>query len=656
MDPMKALHWIGLALAASVLGAGVVALFAPGLAAALPVSMLVADVAALGAVVLSAWVARERYHGRENWTAVPDVEFSLCTPAPGDEIDDLVYRLTELREGTTEYRQRIHDRVTEIAIAVLMYRYDYSREEAIEQLRDGDWTENDSAAEFITSGGSGEEPPLVEQVRQRLSDEESAYERQLRAAIDAVEEASGFFDGDDAPSEDDPETERCMDPEGVIDADAGERVTEDVRYVNALRTYHWRGITAFALSAVAVGVLSSQPAILLASVVGVAVAGYARVASPPRLSGLEVTRDVSDEAPVPGDEVEVTVTVENAGDTLLSDLRLVDRLPPAMRVVDGSPRLGTALRPGGTATISYTVVAERGEHSWPLQVIGRDVSGAVEREALVDVETGLSCVPRLRTVADMPVRLQTSAYAGEVETKSGGDGLEFFSVRDYQPGDPKRRIDWKTFARTGEFSTIDFREERAARVVLLFDARESTYVSNTPGEKHALDSAVDVASDVFASLNDQGHLIGIAAFNGIPCWLGPDSGELHVQRVRQLFAEHPALTSLPPDLAEVEEGRYVDPMIHIRRQLPENTQIFLFSPLTDQHTYEVARRLNGAGHLVTIVSPDLTASRTVGQRLARLERLVRIKQLRDHGIRVVDWSEERPFTLELEHARRRWQT
>lgn len=659
MSVLQQLKKVGIVAGAALLAGGIVLLFAPTAASSLPFNLLVAELAALGAVGLAIWVVRTRYRAAERRTVVPDVELPLATPTPGDDVDDLIYQLTQLGEGRIEHRERIFERMEEIATTVLMEQQNCSEEAAKQQLRDGTWTDDALAAAYFDPSRSADgSSSLFEQIRNQFSDEETGYEKQLRATIRAIEEVGDFVDvaselAGEQSEEDD--AYRALDP-STFGGDEGEWISETTFYRSLLTTHHWTGITAFSLAALTVGVLASKPAILLGSVVGIGVAGYAYVMSPPTITDLEVTRTVSDESPEPGDEIDVTLTVENTGDTFMPDLTIVDQVPALMEVVEGSPRIATALRAGSSATMTYTAVAERGEHLWPVQVVGRDVSGSRERDALVTSDTTVECSPRLRTTAESPVRLQTSVYAGEVETGIGGEGLEFHSVRDYQPGDPKRRIDWKTYARTGEFSTIDFREEHAARIVLLFDARSGSYVSRTPGEKHALNASVDAAFDVFASLYDQGHLIGIAAYNGIPCWLGPNTGQLHVQRVRQLFVDHPAISTLPPELADKDEGRYVDPMTHIRRQLPENTQIFLFSPLTDHYTYEVARRLNGAGHLVTIVSPDPTADRSIGQRLARLERSVRIKQLRDHGIRVVDWGTDRPLDLELEHASRRWRT
>jgi len=52
----------------------------------------------------------------------------------------------------------------------------------------------------------------------------------------------------------------------------------------------------------------------------------------------------------------------------------------------------------------------------------------VERKVSIDVETGIRCMPSLKTTAEAPVRSQTSLFSGEVDTSLGGAGLEFFSV------------------------------------------------------------------------------------------------------------------------------------------------------------------------------------------------------------------------------------
>jgi uncharacterized protein (DUF58 family) len=71
------------------------------------------------------------------------------------------------------------------------------------------------------------------------------------------------------------------------------------------------------------------------------------------------------------------------------------------------------------------------------------------------------------------------------------------------------------------------------------------------------------------------------------------------------------------------------------------------TPLCDDFGTEVARRLDAEGHLVTVVSPDPTATDTAGQRFARTQRKHRVSELRQAGLRVVDWDTDETFGVAL---------
>ena len=227
-------------------------------------------------------------------------------------------------------------------------------------------------------------------------------------------------------------------------------------------THRWYGVAAIAFFAAGAGVIASRPALLLASVVGVAYVAYARTAGAPTVA-LKVERRLSDPEPDPGEPVEVTIRATNEG-PLLADLRLVDGVPDGLAVSDGSPRHATALRRGRVVEFGYTVEAARGEHAFgPVTVIARDASGALEHETEVEVEveTTLTCVPPLPpSTISVPLRAQTAQYTGPVATRGGGSGVEFYTTRDYRAGDAMTRVDWNRLARTGELSTVQFREER----------------------------------------------------------------------------------------------------------------------------------------------------------------------------------------------------
>ncbi|SFR36772.1 DUF58 domain-containing protein [Halogeometricum limi] len=416
-------------------------------------------------------------------------------------------------------------------------------------------------------------------------------------------------------------------------------------------TNRWTGIEGAALLAGAAGVLFQQPPLLLVAGLGVAFTAYAWFTDAPEPT-LTVTRELSETAPDTGTDVHVTVTVRNVGDGALTDLRLIDGVPPALEVTDGSARLGTALRPGKSATFSYTVEAVRGEHTWdPLRAVVRSPSAETERSAERSPETAtvLRCAPSLDATADLPLRGLTTQYTGRVATNVAGDGLEFYSTREYRRGDPLNRIDWNRRARTGKMATLEFREERAATVVLLVDARTESYVAPEEGEQNAVERGVDAATRAFSSLLDSGDRVGVAALSPHECWLSPGTGSDHRVRARRLFATNSALAPTPTDEAYFP----IVAIRRLRRRLPADAQVLFFSPLADDFAVTAARRLDAYGHLVTVVSPDATVDDTPGHRLSRVERENRLARLRRAGVRVVDWG-ERPLATELARAGRRW--
>lgn len=415
-------------------------------------------------------------------------------------------------------------------------------------------------------------------------------------------------------------------------------------------TNRWRGVSAAALLSGGVGVVLGRPVVLLLAVVGVAFAAYVRAAVPPA-PALEVERTASDPEPAPGDVVRLTVTVRNVGDGTLPDLRYVDAVPEALTVVSGSPRIGTSLRPGRAARFAYRVEARRGVHDFGASTVAvRDLSGAIERELSVDVGTRLVCIPQLEPLSGVPLRAQTTQYTGRVATDVGGEGVEFYATREYRPGDALNRIDWNQRARTGRLTTLEFREERAATVVVLVDARDVAYRRPAPEAESALDRSVDAAGRVVATLLDSGDRVGVTALGPGDCWLAPGASTDHRTRARRLLATHPSLAPVP-------DGDRFYPAIELarlRRRLPDDAQVVVLSGLGDDYVAEVARRLDAYGYPVTVVSPDATADGTVGHRLARVERRARLDDLRQAGLRVVDWGRDEPVEVAMARAGERW--
>ena len=491
---------------------------------------------------------------------------------------------------------------------------------------------------------------------------------------DAVAVAADSVDGD--AGTDDPTPRDAVDGDetvpnetnGSADTDASSPATEtasgasesrgatgpartSVRSETLRSTNHWVGFATMAFLAGGLGVALQSRSLLLAAVVGAGYLAYANATEVPEPS-LAVERRCSTERPEPGDTVEVTVVVENVGETVLPDLRLVEQVPEALAVTDGPARTATALRPGARMTFSYSVLARRGAYEFDgLTALARNASGSRERECDLTTEPiSITCLAPIGATAAVPLRGLTSPYTGRVSTNTSGEGTEFASLREYQHGDALSRIDWNSYARDGTLATMEFREERMATVVVVLDLRGSAYLQAGEDGLHAVDRGIDATRRIFNSLLDTGDRVGLAAFASESVWLGPGAGATHQARARELLSTHPALSPTPPD-----ERVYVRWQLRrLHQRLDDDAQVVFVSPVPDDTSSLVARSLQVRGHPVTVVSPDATLRDTPGHTLAAIERSNRLNDLRGSGVRVVDWAGEERLAEALERARRRW--
>lgn len=448
-------------------------------------------------------------------------------------------------------------------------------------------------------------------------------------------------------------------------AGATEAATADDRTIRT--TGRWRGVVGVALLAVAAGVLAKRPSLLLVGAVAVVFAAYPLVTTPPD-PDLSVRRTVDPASPDDGDPVTVRTTVRNEGDRTVFDLRIVDGTPPMLPVTGGSPRAATALRPGGEATLEYELRARPGRHRFqPTTLLCRNVSGSVEVETAVAARTTIECAARLPSV---PLRARSRHRTGPLVTDEGGSGLEFHSVAEYEWGDPASRIDWRRFARTGELTSIAFRTERLADVVLCVDVRPAAFRASDAAEPHAVAHAVDAADRIGDTLLEANHRVGLAAIGRDGSLLAPGNGPEHADRFRNRLMTDPAFSLTPPSSARTDSvdgsdpsGRIDSPentdsvdgqLSRLRTRIGSNTQVILLTPLCDEEAHRIARRLDGEGAAVTVVSPDVTTDRTAGGRLARLEREHRLTDLRNAGVPAVDWDPTEPLGAALS-AIERWE-
>ncbi|MEO6035071.1 MAG: DUF58 domain-containing protein [Verrucomicrobiota bacterium] len=84
-----------------------------------------------------------------------------------------------------------------------------------------------------------------------------------------------------------------------------------------------------------------------------------------------------------------------------------------------------------------------------------------------------------------------------------GESEEFVSLREYRPGDPLRRIHWKSFAKTGKPIVKEFQEEFFVRHALILD----TFSAHAHSE--VFEEAVSVAASLAFTIQNQDSLLDL---------------------------------------------------------------------------------------------------------------------------------------------------
>jgi uncharacterized protein (DUF58 family) len=559
-------------------------------------------------------------------TTLPAVGQREGTALPGESFD----RALAERDGRA--RERL-GAVTRALLDRVDAEWPGDEDSNTDPLAAGTWTENVPAAAFFDREQAGRDG-LLARFRERLRDTPTPQQR----AAALVDELGDLADVDWESEE--PGPRPTSGDQAFERLSTGEQLTRS--------TGRLEGAEAVPLVAVGLGVYGSSPALLLVAAATALALGFARSTSPPPVS-LDLEHRLERDRARPGESVRVTVAVTNEADQRVPDIRLVDGVPEGLRVSAGRPSLGTTLAPGETATTTYAVEAAFGEHRFSdASVVVRDAPGATERLCVLGDESSLTCLPNL-SEPSTPSPPETTPYAGQVDTTTGGAGLEFFGTRAYQHGDALARIDWKRLARTGELTTIEYREERAASVVLLIDARAGAFVAPSRTADHAVARSVSGAASLVGGLLDDGDRVGLAALSGTPCWVPPAAGSRQRARLREALGTHRAFGASPP-ATDVDAGAA---LARLRARLSAGTTVVFLTPLVDDWPPSVIQRLRADGLAVTVVSPDPTGGATVGTRLARIERATRVSALRSRGVTVVDWGREDPLELALARRSRR---
>jgi len=167
---------------------------------------------------------------------------------------------------------------------------------------------------------------------------------------------------------------------------------------------------------------------------------------------------------------------------------------------------------------------------------------------------------RVRTIQVRTHKLVSSTLQGAYRSNFRGTGIEFETVRPYEPGDDVRSIDWKVTARVGEPFIKTYVEDRTLILQLVVDTSRSMDFGS--GEKTKREVAAEVCALLALVAGRNQDQVGLCLFDDEPgLHLAPKKGQHHVLRLIREVMAAPA-TGSGSSLSAVLEHQ----MRHLKRR------------------------------------------------------------------------------------------
>ena len=168
-------------------------------------------------------------------------------------------------------------------------------------------------------------------------------------------------------------------------------------------------------------------------------------------------------------------------------------------------------------------------------------------------------------------------FAGGYRSLFRGRGLEFDEVRPYQPGDDYRTLDWRVTARTGQFHTKLFQEEREHSLYILIDAGPGMQFGSRNAFKWVLAARV-AALFAWLAVGSGDRVGGIVFGDGRHCHRCPAAGGQAA--AARLFGLLAGLPSGQP-AAGGSRSKLADALILLRRRARPGSPVLVLSDFLD---------------------------------------------------------------------------
>jgi uncharacterized protein (DUF58 family) len=223
----------------------------------------------------------------------------------------------------------------------------------------------------------------------------------------------------------------------------------------------------------------------------------------------------------------------------------------------------------------------------PVLVRVSDRLGFHRWETQIGVRQPLRVYPSIETLRTMLEPLETQVFIGNQVSRARGDGIEFADIREWEPGDRRRRINWRASARRSELWVNEQHPERNTDVILFLD----TFTDVRTGLHGTLDLTIRAATSLAHRYLQRKDRVGVVSFGGFLSWLLPASG------TRQLYRIVDSLLQMDVVLSFATKGIDILPP----RTLPPKALVLALTPLLDSRSAAALLDLRARGFDLVVI-------------------------------------------------------
>jgi uncharacterized protein (DUF58 family) len=339
-------------------------------------------------------------------------------------------------------------------------------------------------------------------------------------------------------------------------------------------------------------------------------------------------------------------TTSRLGMVDADDVEFVTRVaarPPYVAIRPAGGRVGRLLV-GPRSKDSTVSDVEISPRRWGRRILGEENVGLYTRWAgfrFGPVALGGQQVRVLPATAPYDSRAEVPQPLGLVgahRSRRSGSGTELAGIRLFQPGDRRRRINWRVSLRTGALHVVTTRAEEDTGVLLVVDALADHGASGgVDGAASSLDLTVRAAAAVAEHHVRTGDRVALRVVGRGREQIGYGAGARHLRRIQDQLA-----TIRTGDVPDLDTGV-------LQLGVTGGAVVIVMSPMLAESVGTVAATLTRRGVAVLVIDtlpPDAGPAVVEGTdpriaalawRMRRLERSVVLDRLSALGCPVVAW-------------------